>query len=82
MCFYCRGGLKNWVPEDDPIEEHAYWFEKCEFVRTVVASLSTKEAPKVPDSGVLQNLRLFPLILRVITPNHRLQLFRNIYQQH
>ena len=22
-CFYCDGGLRNWVPEDDPWTEHA-----------------------------------------------------------
>jgi len=34
-CFYCDGGLRNWVPEDDPWTEHARWFAKCGFVRLV-----------------------------------------------
>ncbi|XP_069104535.1 baculoviral IAP repeat-containing protein 7-like [Argopecten irradians] len=34
-CFYCDGGLKNWEPGDNPWEEHARWFPKCPFVRSV-----------------------------------------------
>ncbi|CAG7721366.1 unnamed protein product [Allacma fusca] len=31
-CFYCGGGLKNWVPSDNPLEVHAKWFPNCVFV--------------------------------------------------
>ena len=34
-CFYCDGGLRNWEPGDDPWVEHARWFPRCSFVRTV-----------------------------------------------
>lgn len=34
-CFYCDGGLRNWEPGDDPWSEHARWFPRCSFVRTV-----------------------------------------------
>lgn len=32
LCFYCGGGLKDWVEEDNPWEQHALWFPKCNFL--------------------------------------------------
>ncbi|KAJ8922020.1 hypothetical protein NQ315_008659 [Exocentrus adspersus] len=32
MCFYCGGGLKDWVESDDPWEQHALWFDSCMFL--------------------------------------------------
>jgi len=32
LCFYCGGGLKDWDNEDDPWEQHALWFPKCNFL--------------------------------------------------
>ncbi|ABC61218.1 IAP-3 [Choristoneura occidentalis granulovirus] len=34
-CYYCDNGLKDWEPEDVPWEQHARWFDKCEFVKIV-----------------------------------------------
>ncbi|KAH7938373.1 hypothetical protein HPB49_022955 [Dermacentor silvarum] len=31
-CFHCDGGLCNWDATDDPWEEHARWFPRCQFV--------------------------------------------------
>ncbi|KAL4655338.1 baculoviral IAP repeat-containing protein 7-B-like [Arapaima gigas] len=31
-CFYCDGSLRNWEPGDDPWQEHAKWFPRCEFL--------------------------------------------------
>ncbi|XP_039655272.1 baculoviral IAP repeat-containing protein 7 isoform X2 [Perca fluviatilis] len=31
-CFHCDGGLRNWEPGDDPWQEHAKWFPRCEFL--------------------------------------------------
>lgn len=31
-CFHCDGGLCNWDAADDPWEEHARWFPRCQFV--------------------------------------------------
>ncbi|XP_037334494.1 baculoviral IAP repeat-containing protein 7 [Pungitius pungitius] len=31
-CFHCDGGLRNWEPGDDPWQEHARWFPRCEFL--------------------------------------------------
>ncbi|XP_072222377.1 baculoviral IAP repeat-containing protein 7 [Leuresthes tenuis] len=31
-CFFCDGGLRNWEPGDDPWQEHAKWFPRCEFL--------------------------------------------------
>ncbi|KAG5900547.1 hypothetical protein JTB14_022854 [Gonioctena quinquepunctata] len=32
LCFYCGGGLKDWVESDDPWEQHALWFSKCVYL--------------------------------------------------
>lgn len=32
LCFYCGGGLKDWLESDDPWEQHALWFSKCAYV--------------------------------------------------
>ncbi|KAG7323198.1 hypothetical protein KOW79_012900 [Hemibagrus wyckioides] len=31
-CFFCDGSLRNWEPGDDPWQEHAKWFPRCEFL--------------------------------------------------
>uniref|UniRef100_A0A8C7LME7 RING-type E3 ubiquitin transferase n=1 Tax=Oncorhynchus kisutch TaxID=8019 RepID=A0A8C7LME7_ONCKI len=31
-CFHCDGGLRNWEPGDDPWQEHAMWFPRCDFL--------------------------------------------------
>ncbi|KAM6976421.1 baculoviral IAP repeat-containing protein 7 [Aplochiton taeniatus] len=31
-CFFCDGGLRNWETEDDPWQEHAKWFPRCDFL--------------------------------------------------
>ncbi|XP_078660195.1 baculoviral IAP repeat-containing protein 8-like [Branchiostoma floridae x Branchiostoma belcheri] len=32
-CFWCDGGLKDWLAGDDPWTEHARWYgEECDFV--------------------------------------------------
>lgn len=33
-CFSCNGSLKDWEDEK-PWEEHAYWFEKCEYLNFI-----------------------------------------------
>lgn len=32
LCFYCGGGLRDWDEEDDPWEQHALWFPKCNYL--------------------------------------------------
>ncbi|KAI0234847.1 Baculoviral IAP repeat-containing protein 7 [Lamellibrachia satsuma] len=34
-CFSCNGTLRNWERGDDPWTEHARWFPRCNYVRTV-----------------------------------------------
>lgn len=31
-CFSCNGGLYNWEINDDPWEEHAFYFPRCDFL--------------------------------------------------
>lgn len=33
ICYHCGGGLKDWEDDDKPWEQHARWFQKCNFVR-------------------------------------------------
>ena len=32
-CFYCGGGIRNWVNDDDAWVEHARFFPKCQYIR-------------------------------------------------
>ncbi|KAI0224127.1 Baculoviral IAP repeat-containing protein 3 [Lamellibrachia satsuma] len=34
-CFFCDGGLRNFEFGDDPWTEHARWFPRCNYVKTV-----------------------------------------------
>ncbi|XP_033741612.1 baculoviral IAP repeat-containing protein 3-like isoform X2 [Pecten maximus] len=31
-CFFCGGGLRNWMPGDDAWIEHARWFPRCTYL--------------------------------------------------
>jgi E3 ubiquitin-protein ligase XIAP len=42
-CYYCGGGLKDWEEEDDPWENHAMWYGKCKYVKTVKGDLFIKK---------------------------------------
>lgn len=33
-CFYCDMGLRHWEPGDDPWEEHARWYPRCNYMIT------------------------------------------------
>lgn len=35
ICFSCGGGLRDWDENDDPWEQHALWFSKCEYLKLV-----------------------------------------------
>lgn len=37
-CFYCDGGLRNWLQNDNPWFEHTRWFPKCPFIKLVKGS--------------------------------------------
>ncbi|KAL3882761.1 hypothetical protein ACJMK2_029070 [Sinanodonta woodiana] len=32
-CYACDGGLKQWVPSDDPWDEHYRWFPNCSHLK-------------------------------------------------
>ncbi|KAI0216723.1 Baculoviral IAP repeat-containing protein 7, partial [Lamellibrachia satsuma] len=34
-CFSCNGTVRNWERGDDPWTEHARWFPRCNYMRTV-----------------------------------------------
>lgn len=33
LCFSCGGGLRDWDEQDEPWEQHALWYNKCDYVR-------------------------------------------------
>lgn len=33
ICFSCGGGLKDWEENDDPWEQHAMWYGRCEYLK-------------------------------------------------
>lgn len=35
ICFSCGGGLRDWDENDEPWEQHALWFSKCEYLQLV-----------------------------------------------
>uniref|UniRef100_A0A673YHY4 RING-type E3 ubiquitin transferase n=1 Tax=Salmo trutta TaxID=8032 RepID=A0A673YHY4_SALTR len=55
-CFYCDGGLRNWEPGDDPWQEHAKWFPRCDFLiqtrgRDYVSNIQCSSLHKGGGSG-------------------------------
>lgn len=47
ICFSCGGGLFKWAEDDNPWEQHALWYKKCNYVQLVkgpdyVASVERK----------------------------------------
>ncbi|XP_033739618.1 E3 ubiquitin-protein ligase XIAP-like [Pecten maximus] len=55
-CFYCDGGLKNWEPGDNPWEEHARWFPKCPFVRSVKGEAYIQSVQDRFNTGTQQSI--------------------------
>lgn len=35
LCFSCGGGICKWEENDDPWEQHAIWYSKCEYLLLV-----------------------------------------------
>lgn len=33
QCFFCRGTMREWEPQDDPALDHARWYPNCLYVR-------------------------------------------------
>lgn len=59
-CFSCGGGLKDWEAEDEPWEQHAMWYNNCEYLKLmkgeeyIAQCLAKKENPPAA-SEQLQN---------------------------
>lgn len=43
ICFSCGGGLKDWEESDDPWEQHATWYSKCEYLKLMKGDLYVKQ---------------------------------------
>ncbi|XP_055597031.1 baculoviral IAP repeat-containing protein 7-A-like [Uranotaenia lowii] len=50
-CFYCDGGLRFWLADDDPWFEHARCFPKCQFVQLVKGQLFIENVQKQINDG-------------------------------
>ncbi|XP_052807380.1 baculoviral IAP repeat-containing protein 7-A-like [Mya arenaria] len=49
-CYHCGGGLRNWEPGDDPMEQHAKWYPTCQHVlitkgKTYIHNVEAGENP-------------------------------------
>lgn len=33
ICFSCGGGLRDWDEHDEPWEQHAMWYSKCDYLK-------------------------------------------------
>ena len=58
LCFQCGGGLKDWEDEDDPWEQHALWFPKCNYLELqksrdfILEVAEKKKKAAVPEAPV------------------------------
>lgn len=52
ICFSCGGGLCKWEENDDPWEQHALWYSKCNYVQLLKGPECTTEIAK--KFGILQ----------------------------
>ncbi|XP_058123219.1 death-associated inhibitor of apoptosis 1-like [Anopheles coustani] len=57
-CFSCGGQLKGWIPDDDPWEEHAKYYEDCHYLRlmktrTFIENCKAKKTQQVAEPSEL-----------------------------
>jgi baculoviral IAP repeat-containing protein 7/8 len=41
-CFCCGGGIRHWQETDQPWEQHAFWYGKCDYVKFIKGPEYTK----------------------------------------
>lgn len=46
-CFSCGGGLKDWEENDEPWQQHAMWYSKCEYLKLLKGMEYINEMAKV-----------------------------------
>lgn len=56
ICFSCGGGLKLWDETDDPWEQHAMWYEKCDYLKLMKGQEFIKEVTAKNKSEVNKNM--------------------------
>ena len=57
VCFFCGGGLMDWLESDDPWTEHAKWFPFCVYVRFVKGPTFINECLKSRSDDRLNGFR-------------------------
>ena len=81
-CWYCNGGLHNWVPEDVPWFEHAKWFPLCEYllrkkgsqyVCEITAQFPDLRRPPLRNPSLNETTRIVQNLCRTITRNPSLR---------
>ena len=35
LCYYCNGGIHNWMPEDEPWKEHKKHYPNCAYLKLI-----------------------------------------------
>lgn len=48
-CFSCGGGLKDWEKNDEPWEQHAMWYGKCEYLKLIKGPVFIEKMTKKRD---------------------------------
>lgn len=57
ICFSCGGGLRAWEDQDDPWEEHALHYDRCDYLQSLkgseyIASVKEKSQTSKEDSEI------------------------------
>ena len=90
-CWYCNGGLQNWEQDDQPWEEHAKWFPRCEFVlqqkganyvNQIVARFPNLRRPILSNAASHSSLSASPEnSVEIIDPKEKLRKIRDQIEQ-
>ncbi|XP_058066268.1 death-associated inhibitor of apoptosis 1-like [Anopheles bellator] len=46
VCFSCGGGLENWQKDDEPWEQHAFWYNFCKYLTLKKGLIFIEECEK------------------------------------
>jgi hypothetical protein len=52
-CFYCNGGVMDWIKDDNPFIRHAQMYPDCLYIRAVKGEQFVTQATKYPKSVVM-----------------------------
>lgn len=59
-CFSCGGGLKDWEENDEPWQQHAMWYSKCEYLKLMKGMEFINEMAKIREELSCSKSNEFP----------------------